>query len=330
MKSKGICVAGNLIVDVTYPISGWPAEGELTTITGPASKTVGGAVVNCAIDLSVMDEKVPVKALGVVGCDADGDFILDRLTSHGSIDVSMISRAGETSFTAVMSDDRTKTRSFFQYRGANAALSEDHFDFSRISCDILHVGYILLLDGLDREDREFGTVMARVLNEAQKRGIVTSVDVVTETGDRLSKLVPPALKYADLCVINELEAAGVTGVALRGADGELIRENMRDALLRLKEFGVSTWTVIHAPEGAWGLDERGTEIFTQSVKMDPGAIKGTVGAGDAFCSGILYGAWRGWDLGESMELAVRAAAASLTEKGATEGVRPVDDLRRMF
>ena len=30
---KGICAAGNLIVDITYPIERWPRQSELTTIT---------------------------------------------------------------------------------------------------------------------------------------------------------------------------------------------------------------------------------------------------------------------------------------------------------
>ncbi len=118
----------------------------------------------------------------------------------------------------------------------------------------------------------------------------------------------------------------VTGVPLRGKDGSLLENNMRDALEALKRFGVSKWAVIHSPEGAWGLDEREELRRVASVPMEKGSIKGTVGAGDAFCSGILYGAYREWDLGESMRLAVRAAAATLTEKGATEGIKPISEL----
>ena len=30
---KGICCAGNMIVDITYPIETWPNQNELTHIT---------------------------------------------------------------------------------------------------------------------------------------------------------------------------------------------------------------------------------------------------------------------------------------------------------
>ena len=54
-------------------------------------------------------------------------------------------------------------------------------------------------------------------------------------------------------------------------------------------------------------------------------IKGTVGAGDAFCSGVLYGAYKGMSLPDAIELGNAAAACSLTEGGATEGMRTAKD-----
>ena len=58
--------------------------------------------------------------------------------------------------------------------------------------------------------------------QVQQRGIKTSIDVVSEASDRFTRLVPPALKYTDYCIINELEAGQSTGVALRDEDGQLL------------------------------------------------------------------------------------------------------------
>ena len=44
MNKKGIAVAGNMIVDMLYPIAGIPKPGELTTITEDASKSIGGCL----------------------------------------------------------------------------------------------------------------------------------------------------------------------------------------------------------------------------------------------------------------------------------------------
>ena len=326
---KGICVAGNLIVDITYPIERWPRQSELTTITDGITRSVGGAVCNVITDLAKLDETLPLSALGVIGDDAEGEFILEQLGRHENIDLSLLGRKGTTSFTAVMSDNRTKARTFFQYRGANALFDESFIDWDRIDAEILHVGYILLLDALDQADGEYGTKMARLLAEAQSRGIRTSIDVVTESGDRFRTLVPPALRYTDYCVINELEAQQITGVLLRDEEEKLYPEHMEEALRKMKELGVSTWAVIHCPEGGYGLDEKNHFLTVRSLKLPEGYIKGTVGAGDAFCAGVLYGAEKGWGLAESVRLGTCAAAASLSEAGATEGMRPAAEVLKL-
>ena len=326
---KGICVAGNLIVDITYPIERWPRQSELTTITDGITRSVGGAVCNVITDLAKLDETLPLSALGVIGDDAEGEFILEQLGRHENIDLSLLGRKGTTSFTAVMSDNRTKARTFFQYRGANALFDESFIDWDRIDAEILHVGYILLLDALDQADGEYGTKMARLLAEAQSRGIRTSIDVVTESGDRFRTLVPPALRYTDYCVINELEAQQITGVLLRDEEEKLYPEHMEEALRKMKELGVSTWAVIHCPEGGYGLDEKNHFLTVRSLKLPEGYIKGTVGAGDAFCAGVIYGAEKGWGLAESVRLGTCAAAASLSEAGATEGMRPAAEVLKL-
>ena len=271
-----------------------------------------------------------MSALGVIGQDAEGDFILEQLGKYRNVDLSLLGRKGATSFTAVMSDNRTKARTFFQYRGANALFDESFIDWEKIDAELLHVGYILLLDALDQEDAEYGTKMARLLAEARRRGLKTSIDVVTETGDRFQTLVPPALRYTDYCVINELEAQQITDVPLRDESEKLYPENMKEALERMKELGVSTWAVIHCPEGGYGLDEENRYVSLPSLRLPEGYIKGTVGAGDAFCAGVLYGAQKRWALPESIRLGTCAAAASLSEPGASEGVGTAEEVLKLW
>lgn len=196
--------------------------------------------------------------------------------------------------------------------------------------DILHVGYILLLPALDAPDAEYGTKMARLLHRAQEKGIKTSIDVVSEAGDRFAKLVTPALQYADYCVINELEAQQTTGVALRNEDGSLCTENLSAALHKLKEFGVSTWAVIHCPELGCGVDETGKYFNVPSLKLPKGWIQGTVGAGDAFCAGILYAAEMGWPMEKALTMGACAAATSLSQVSASAGVGTAEEVLKLY
>ena len=327
---KGICCAGNMIVDITYPIETWPKQNQLTHITEGIQSSTGGSVCYTITDLARLDPKLHLVASGFAGYDAEGEFILAEMRKYPNIDLSMVRRDGRTSFTAVMSNNQTKERTFFQHAGANAYYGEAHIDWDKLNVNIFHIGYILLLPALDAPDVEYGTKMARLLHRAQQAGMKTSIDVVSEAGDRFARLVSPALKYADYCVINELEAQQTTGVQLRDENGTLYVENMEEALRKLQELGVSTWTVIHCPELGCGIDENGDYFEIPSLKLPDGWIQGTVGAGDAFCAGILYAAEHGMGMAAALKLATCAAAASLSEVSASDGVTTAEEVLKLY
>lgn len=327
---KGICIAGNMIVDIIYPIEGYPKRGQLVHIHDGISRAVGGAVCNVIVDLAKLDPEMPLYALGAIGDDGEGDLIMKTLGEHANINTDNVKREGISAFTAVMSDRVSNERTFFTYLGANGKWKEDDIDWSKVNGDIFHIGYILLLNELDQDDPEYGTRMARLLHNAQQHGLKTSIDVVSEASDRFTRFVPPAMKYTDYCIINEVEAQQTTGVILRNDAGELITENIPEALREMKRLGVSTWAVIHCPEGGYGLDENNEYVALGSLKLPNGYIKGTVGAGDAFCAGVLYGAEKGRTLAESIDLGIASAAASLSEASSTGGMRPEADVLKLF
>ncbi|MCD8096923.1 MAG: carbohydrate kinase family protein [Lachnospiraceae bacterium] len=325
----GIILAGNMIVDVTYPIERYPGESELTTVMGRARRSIGGLVCNVITDLAKMDSELPLQAIGMVGNDAEGDLMLEELGKMPNINLDQVRQTGDSSITIVMNSMENKKRTFFQYRGNNSYFDESCIDWEKLQGDILHVGYILLLDALDQEDAEYGTKMARLLKHAQDHGLRTSIDVVTETGNRFQKLVPPALKYTNYCVINESEAQQVTGVLLRDDQDRLYPENMPEALKTMKAMGIADWAVIHCPEGGFGLDENYNYVEMPSLKLPADYIKGSVGAGDAFCAGILYGAEKHHCLADAIRLGICAAAASLSDQSATAGLRPVEEVLKL-
>ena len=325
---KGIACLGNLIVDVIKEIDTWPGLGNLASITG-VSYSTGGLVPNCLLDLAKMDPSLPLTAVGLVGRDDYGGRIAQSLEGAG-IDTRHIGRHDTlpTSFTDVMSL-RGGERSFFQCRGANAAFGPAYIPLDELSAEILHFGYILLLDALDAPDPAFGTVLARVLADARARGFRTSVDVVSEQGGRFVRCVVPALRHVDFCVINEIEATAVTGIPCRDTGGRLLADRMRPLCEALHGLGVYQWTVIHCPEGSFATD--GRHYLTQaSLALPKSEIQGKTGAGDAFCAGVLYGATQGMDLRQALELATAAAAASLTHADSSSGLRPVAQLHHMI
>ncbi len=322
---KGIAVAGNAIIDYYKEIEAYPQHSSLTTIR-QIKKDLGGALCNCAIDLAKIDPDMPVDAIGLCGSDDAGDYIINQMSAFKNIRMDQIHRIGETSFTDVMVDRKNRTRTFFQFRGANAFLDIEHFDFSLLQADILHVAYILLLDTLDQPDSEYGTRMARLLDKARKQGLKTSIDVVSEESDRFKTLVPPALKYVDYCIVNETESSKTTGIPVRDENHNLLVERVIDNCRALFEYGVKEWVVIHSREGAVGMDQAGHVTKMPSIAIPEKQIINTTGAGDAFLSGALYAAWSGRNLETALKMGIASASSSLLGANATEGIIRHDQL----
>ena len=61
-------------------------------------------------------------------------------------------------------------------------------------------------------------------------------------------------------------------------------------------------------------------------KLPEGYIKGSVGAGDAFCAGILYALYQDYPMEKAMLLANGAAAANLAEADSLSGLRSVREI----
>jgi len=323
-ERRGIAAAGNWIVDNVKVIDTWPDEETLANILSE-SRGTGGAPYNVLVDLALMGAPFPLFAIGVLGRDADGDAIEAHMAALGAQTFFRRSDSLPTSHTDVMTVQATGRRTFFHNRGPNAEFGPGDIPWDALPCRVFHLGYLLLLERMDAEDPEFGTAAARALAEARRRGIHTTVDVVSEASDRFQKVARPALPHTDTLICNEIEAGRIAGVDIRDGDA-LDRRALSEAAARLLDLGVNEAVVIHAPEGGYARAQSGEETFVPSLRLPDGFIKGAAGAGDAFCAGYLYGLHEAWPVEQRLALAVRAAAASLTDPTCTEGMRPLDEL----
>ncbi len=310
--SSRVALAGNIIVDNVKVISAWPEKGMLVPITS-VGMSPGGAVPNSGIDLKRLDPEIEVVAVGKVGDDAAGDFATGFMRERG-LDVSGVRRVEgtPTSFTDVMTLESTGERTFFNMHGADSLLTPDDVDPAALGCGLFHLGYLLLLDGLDAEDEEYGTKAARLLAKARACGAKTSVDIVSEQSDRFARVVRPALRHCDYVVINEVEGARATGLSADSGDGRVSAGSLRRICEGLLALGVRERAVVHSPELSVSLDRSGEFAAVPSLDLPGGWIRGSVGAGDAFCAGMLYSFVRGMPAEEGMRLASCAAAMNLS------------------
>ena len=317
---NGIIAGGNWIVDAVKIIDVWPQQDTLANIFSTA-KGSGGSPFNILVDLAMLGAQFPLSGSGLVGEDDNGRWILEFCAKHG-IECSHIRKTTDapTSFTDVMTVKDSGRRTFFHARGANALLDAPHFDFSKTDARIFHLGYLLLLDAMDKEDKKFGTKAAALLAAAQAAGLKTSVDTVSEDSDRFSKVLTPALKYVDYCILNELEAGKTAGFKIRKSDGTLDTVSLRHAAGALLQCGVKELVVIHFPEGGFARTRDGKDSWQSSLNLPQKYIAGSAGAGDGFCAGVLYGLHEGWELQQCLLTGVCVAAASLSHPTCTQGV----------
>ncbi|HZQ45828.1 MAG TPA: carbohydrate kinase family protein, partial [Verrucomicrobiae bacterium] len=318
---SGLLAGGNWIIDQVKLVDVYPQREQLANIRSQSQGT-GGAPYNVLVDLARLGAPFPLMGAGLVGDDALGREILAdcRRYKIGANHLAVTSKA-PTSYTDVMTEMAGGHRTFFHARGANALWRGEDLDFKKIKARIFHLGYLLLLDALDEPDVTFGTKAARLLAAAQSAGLKTSVDVVSEDGDRFAKIVGPALKHMDYCILNEIEAGKTTGFKIRQADGRLDTVALRHAAGALLQKGVREVVIIHFPEGGFARTHRGEDVWQSSLKLPPKYIAGTAGAGDAFCAGALLGLHEGWELSKCLLTGVCAAAASLSDATCTTGVK---------
>lgn len=324
---NGIAIAGNLIVDYCKTVDSYPQAGMLSNIRS-VEKSVGGCLANTIIDIAKIDPSMDLCAIGMVGKDENGSFIIEALKKNGiNTDGVKVNALTETSFTDVMSDTQNISRTFFQYRGANAVFDISDIDFARLNARFFHIGYALLLDRFDRQDDEFGTVMAKALYNAKQYGMKTSMDVVSENSNRFSSVITPSLKYCDYLIINEVEAAMICDMSVR-ENGRLMESGLKAVCDALVDKGVSGLVVVHAPEAACAMDPDGRFALVPSLRLPEGYIKGTVGAGDAFCAGVLYALYKGCPVEETLKIGVGAAACNLSAVNSVDGMRSLKEIRK--
>lgn len=326
-EREGILAGGNWVVDRVKILDRYPEPERLADILSDTLHC-GGAACNLLTDLACLRAPFPLAGTGLVGDDAEGDHIL-RHCDDFSIDRAGIRRIKElpTSTTDVMTEMGSGRRTFFHRRGANARLDTMHFDLENSQARIFHLGYLMLLDRLDQFLVDGRTRAYHLLASAKTLGFKTAVDVVSSADNRFSSVVQSALPAVDILFLNEYEAEMITGIQLQGEAPE--SQAFWKAAAALIGMGVQEWVVLHSPSGVWALGASGEWVGRGSVRIPKENIQGTVGAGDAFAAGVLYGMHEEITIEESLEMGLCAAAACLARPGSSEGILPMGECRRL-
>lgn len=306
----GIFCAGCWTLDQIRIIDRWPDE-EALAITLRTDQQGGGSAHNVSIDLKKLDSSAPVYTAGLLGFDSAGDYLFEQ-ASHWGVDTSQLRRVADvsTSFTEVMSVESTGKRTFFHHAGANDLMTPEHIDFSQCPASMLHLGLLGVHHLLDQPWHNEASGWVEVLKRAKQHGLQTNIEMVSIDADTNRRLALPCLAYLDSLIINDYEAGCLSGIeTLHNATADA------DACMAAAEYllgcGAMDVVIVHFPGGAAAVKRSGVRLLVPSVNVDPTQIKGSVGAGDAFTAGVLYGFYTNADFKRCVQLGHAVAAASL-------------------
>jgi sugar/nucleoside kinase (ribokinase family) len=300
-KPLDVVCLGILVVDViARPVEGLPARGTLELVD-EISMRGGGSALNTASALARLGLRAGVA--GKVGADPFGEFLLGLIHERG-IDgrCVLVDRAVSTSATVALVD-REGERTFLHLTGANGHLRAEELDRELLfSGRALHLAGALVLDQLD------GEPAAKILADAQRRGIQTSLDTIFASGRW--EHVLPALPYADLFTPGLHEARAISG-----------EDDPARAASWLRDRGVNEVIVTLGPAGCYAA---GSD-FEGRVAPPPVDVVDGTGSGDAFAAGLIYAKLAGWPFERGVRFANAAGALATTAVGASEGVRGLEE-----
>ncbi|MEM9584266.1 MAG: carbohydrate kinase family protein [Pseudomonadota bacterium] len=318
---SGVICAGNWIVDLVHDIDRWPNESELTRI-GQQTRGMGGGAANVISALARLETGLPLYPMGAVGNDEHGRFILAECQKLGLPTSGLFTKAGTaTAHTHVMSV-AGQSRTFFYQGGANDILSADDFPagtFADTKASIFYLGYLTLLGELDETVEGGTTKAALVLDRARQAGLTTCVDLVSIHHPRFREIVAAAAPYVDYLIANEIEAAFASPDEPAQATSDLARLS-RDLL----DLGVQQAVILHSAEQVVWISADGAELAFAIDPLPPEEIASNLGAGDAFCAGLLYSIHESLPPDRALQIAIATARASLKGFTATSTIPPLD------
>ena len=279
-----------------------PAERATLESAAAYHATIGGAESNCAIGLTRLGHSVCW--VSRVGHDPFGSRVLKTLRGEG-VDVSRVEIC-ESAPTGIMFKEPGpgNTSRVFYYRrhSAAAALRAQPFESLKAKC-LFVTGITPALSDSNR----------RLTFELVDRFRADKTKIAFDPNMRFRLWSPKAARdvflelarKCDLLIPSLAEAEILTGLAER--------ESMLDKLLTL---GPSQVVLKAGDQGAWYADgaERGFCPCYPATEIDP------VGAGDAFCAGLLSGLLDGQPFREAIKRGAALGALCVSTFGDYQGL----------
>jgi sugar/nucleoside kinase (ribokinase family) len=290
-RSFDILVAGEINPDLILTGNVIPEFGQVEKLVASYTLAVGSSSAIFACGVARLGLRVAF--IGVCGEDVFGRFMLDEMQKR-NVDVSnvIIRPDRQTGLSVILNQDAD--RAILTQLGLIPNLqASDIPDRLLRQARHLHVASYFLLAKLQPD-------LPALFQRAHSSGLTTSLDTNYDPSEKWIGF-DELLSATDIFLPNKTEALSIT----QSDDVESAAKQLanKSKLVAVK-LGV---------DGAI-LRTKDKRIFMPSIPVN---IVDTIGAGDAFDAGFLYGYLNNWDLEKSLQLATVCGALSTQASGGT-------------
>jgi len=297
-----ILVAGEINPDLILSGDVVPEFGQVEKLVDSATLAVGSSSAIFACGAARLGLKVAF--IGVCGDDVFGRFMLGEMSKRG-VDVSnvIVRPDGQTGLSVILTN--LSDRAILTHSGLIAELQESDIPDSLLhQSRHLHVASYFLQTKLQPD-------LPTLFQRAHSVGLTTSLDTNYDPSEKWIGF-DELLAVTDIFLPNEKEAISLSGV-----------ENVHEAASRLGSK-VEALVIKLGKDGALGI-QKSQQIQMESI---PVHVVDTVGAGDSFDAGFMYGYLNKWKLEKSLRLACVCGALSTQQAGGTNGQPTLDEAMR--
>lgn len=292
-RSFDILVAGEINPDLILTGDVVPAFHQTEKLVDSATLTIGSSSAIFACGAARLGLKVTF--IGVCGDDIFGRFMLAEMQERG-VDVShvIVHLDGQTGLSVIL--NQGADRAILTHPGLIAALrASDISDALLQNARHLHIASYFLQTNLQPE-------LPDLFRRARGFGLTTSLDPNYDPSEMWTGF-DELLSLANVLLPNEKEALSLSG------------ESNLDLTANRLGSRVETLGVKLGAEGAVGV-RSGEKVRVASIPVN---VIDTVGAGDSFDAGFLYGYLNGWPLEKSLRMGCVCGALSTQYAGGTTG-----------
>jgi len=278
---------GSLNIDYVYQVPHMVEEGE-TIASRSLARNAGGKGLNQALALAKAGASVSMA--GKIG--AEGIFLVEAL-KQGGVDISRVGSSSEATGHAIIQLDPRGRNCIIIHGGANRDIDEAFIDRA--------------LEGFGRGDllllqNEIASIPL-IIKKAHQKGLT----IVMNPSPLGPEVQGYPLELVDLFIMNEIEAAGLSGGAAPEKAAQVLLAARPDLKL----------VITLGAEGAFYADKGG---IVRKPAVDAGPVVDTTAAGDTFTGYFLAGIGEGMSPSDALELAGRAAGICVTRPGAAPSV----------